>query len=922
MLSKIGVLLLSLFFFSAICQEKRDYKIKYQKAEQLYNLEENTEETDSLALLLYKEVIQMDMPKDSIEAFYLYDSYIKAGRLEQTYGLSRIAIGHYQEGILLSKDFGFDDSTRFHPNIFIGMAYYFLQEIDSSIFYLEQAEKITQNDPSIGEQDQLYNSLGVIYYGLGNYQQSINYFDKAIRITPFQPNYSKYLISSYKSNIASALRRLGRHDSAIAIYREMLPSNINADKIKTNLGGIYLEIKQPDSALHYLQQVDDNSAAYINNKAEAYLQKDQLDKAIQLLSNVLDIQTESYGGNIAQAKTFRLLGNAYRSKGQLVKSLEHYQRSLNELLYDFENESIFSNPQGALSLNVFSLFETLSAKAGAFEQAYMENNMPSYKQGAMDTYESAIRVSDFIIKYTDNDDSRIFTTSKVFPIYQRAVAYLLSLHEIEPSNAYLEKAFVWSEKSKANALAINLKESALKKKSHLPDTLLSIESNLKFELSQLTKRLSRVKTEEENELIGNKIRDVQIQLSRIRDRFNDYPDFFNEKFAYDSIKLDLIKDQLASNDKTLISYFFTVDALQVFTIKDKKISHFSTRFEEGEAKLLNDFIEALHHVDGGFSFNSNETGKGLFRLLLEPVVPFIKSEKSLVIIPHQHLSMLPFESLIDHNGKFIIQSFDITYQLAASFINYSSFDQPEFSKSLVVAPFAKEGAQGLSPLRASMDEVKSLGGTRLIGEDASKSMFLRYVEENRIIHLATHATVNDMDPSASYIVFYPDDANDLTNRLFVHEVSNLKLDTVDLAFLSACETASGRLADGEGILGISRAFTKAGCKNVITSLWKAEDHSTAYISDRFYTYLGKGFNSPQALRLAKIDLLNDPSYSQFKSPNYWSHLVLIGQIPKKNGIDYQLFWIAGVFILIIGSLYLSRRSLIRISNQRVIKTKI
>ncbi len=88
--------------------------------------------------------------------------------------------------------------------------------------------------------------------------------------------------------------------------------------------------------------------------------------------------------------------------------------------------------------------------------------------------------------------------------------------------------------------------------------------------------------------------------------------------------------------------------------------------------------------------------------------------------------------------------------------------------------------------------------------------------------------------------------------------------------------------------------------NIITSLWKAEDKSTAYISEKFYYYTAKGFTYSQALQKAKIDLLHDASMTQFHAPQYWSHLIFIGDVQDEKSFSY--WWIVAIVIVVIGML--------------------
>jgi CHAT domain-containing protein len=175
-----------------------------------------------------------------------------------------------------------------------------------------------------------------------------------------------------------------------------------------------------------------------------------------------------------------------------------------------------------------------------------------------------------------------------------------------------------------------------------------------------------------------------------------------------------------------------------------------------------------------------------------------------------------------------------------------------------------------------------------------------------VIHLATHAEANDSDPLRSFIEFYglKGDA-DTIHRLYEQEIYHLDMKSTRLVILSACETGAGLLVNGEGIMSLSRAFSYAGCKTVITSLWKADDIATAFISRRLHHYLQKGFRKDEALQKAKIDYLESNDIEPgHKTPAYWAHLVLIGDAGAIEQKDHFIFWIIADIIFLFLVLFI------------------
>lgn len=904
-----------------ICQPREAIEA-YGRANTLFHGDNDSYTGDSIALSLYDYVIEVITGSEEKDGQILCDSYVKAGRLKQTYGAYVEAIAYYKGCITVHEQFQLSDSILFQPYLFLGMVYYALEERDSSIFYLEKAEKITDKYPFIDERYRLFNSLGAIYYILGNYVQSINYFQKAIQITPFLPGYSEYLMAAYQNNIASALRKLGQYDSAANLYRNMIVEGANVRGALINLARCHIRMDHPDSALYYINQVDEETTNKYNIVAEAYLLKNELASALDYLDRATSLAKGDLVKNETLGYAYKLMGDAYSMQANWDLALKKYQKSLTTWIYNYNDSSVYSNPQRQQVTFSYYVFEALVAKAKVFNESYQVSKNSFLLSEAVSTYDAAMKVSDFIAKNFDNDDARLFHSSISFSAYQEAVDLLILAYVNSGDKSFIKKAFEWSEQSKANSLAINLKENQLKRKKNLPDSIIRREGNLKFSLSQLLSRLDRAKNREESDRLENEILNIELALSRVRARFHDYDRYYRQKFAYDSVSIDFIQKEVLSNTTALLSYFYSDSTLYQFVLTQDHISAHKIAIDREYEDAIFSFENELQMIKPGRRYQGHQASRVAYRRLFSSLEPELKGIKSLIILPHGPLYGIPFEALEDENGHYLLEKYDITYQYAASFLQTSEKEEVDLEKMIAVAPFGGNVQGDLPgtflPLLFSEQEIEQLEGIKLTREQGTKSNFLKYKDEVSVIHLATHAIVNNEDPSRSFIAFFPDKAEENNYKLFAHELYNTTMSQTQLAFLSACETAQGKLVSGEGIMSLSRAFAYAGCPNMITSLWKAEDHTTAFISQRFYHHLKNGLEFSKALRQAKIDLLQSPQYAQFHSPSYWSHLVFVGS-PSAHSNTQPAWVYVLVLLTLVGFLAYKGR---RILKRSVLKNEV
>ena len=189
-----------------------------------------------------------------------------------------------------------------------------------------------------------------------------------------------------------------------------------------------------------------------------------------------------------------------------------------------------------------------------------------------------------------------------------------------------------------------------------------------------------------------------------------------------------------------------------------------------------------------------------------------------------------------------------------------------------------------------------------MGRKQRNICFYKKFPHYNILHLATHAILNEQESKLSFIAFA--DANDEiidTGRIDLLELYGLPLPTLDMVVLSACETGIGKLQKGEGIISLARGFTYAGAKSIITSLWEVNDKATKTIMTDFYKNLKNGDDKAAALQAAKMAYLNNENIeSQYKHPFYWASFIAVGDMSAvKLGSGFNWWWLAAAVLILL-----------------------
>ncbi len=892
------------------------YKQLFDTAETLFN-GAATDSTDSVALSYYTQIITQLQPQASSAAL-LYNCYERTGILKQGLGYAPDeSLQDYYAALGLQKKYHLGEDILFRLLLSAGNVHYNKAVFDSSVYYFSWAEKIINHYPAAGLAGDLYNSLGALYNEAGDYRQSGVYFSKALELTRQQHPELGEAIFAMSANIASAVRASGYLDSALHLYKHLFHAAHPSLAIITNISEIYLAKKEPDSALYYLQLAKDIKGFYAtgihNAFAKAYMLKEDTVKAALHLQAAIELHRQNKAGikNNQYAATQKYLGDLRVMEQQPEAALPYYQQAIIQYDFKFNDTNVLANPGNFTGdFASYSLFNALTAKAVCFNLLYNKTKSKTYYTATVNTYDSAFLLADYIRKSIDNDEARLFIADKVFDAYTNAVDFLMGANPLREEN--MIHALEWISKSRATSLAINLKENTIKQYAGLPDSLLQQEKNIKISILRWKLQWQQSGDTAAQKALVSAINTATLQLQNIDNKYKKFPNYYNQMFASDRIDISGMQQTILNNNTAAVCYFKGADKLYVFVVKHDKIIHHIIDSDAALEKNIATYIRQLTFNNAGNAYDAT-AALYLYSKLVQPVVKDLKGVTSLVIIPSQNLINIPFEAFQPAINKYLVEAYAITYQYALPFLQKGKlrFDK---KAAIALAPFADKNANAtMEVLPYSLTEIAQFAkGAQRVNNAATKRTFISAAGNASVIHLATHAAVDFREPGNSYIAFFRQSQADTGYKMFAHELYNLQLPHTQFVFLSACETGSGKVSRSEGALSISRAFAFAGCPNMVTSLWKAEDKTTAYISTHFYRYVDKGYTYAAALQKAKTDLIADETMTQFHAPAYWSHLIFIGELQEEKSSLWWWMGLAGVVAIVAALVVYKRHKIISI----------
>lgn len=743
------------------------------------------------------------------------------------------------------------------------MAWFFERQgrRDSAVIYYQKSLELSRQLNNPYDITQTLINIGGLHESSGDYENALAYYNEAL-----ETNYQTERPVSIADNLIRLARVAVQNNdfkNAETFYREAL-TWLDKPAAPRKLADLYLDLAN----LKILQKNYPEARKYLAKAGEISRDKD-------------------FGAQ--QFRSHNLQGRLYKKVGKLHQSLAEYRKA-----YD-----LYAN-------------QTANAKIGPaanLAKAYHEIG----SDRAFIYAEEAFTLIDSIRTNVAGMAFRSGFFRKHAGFYNEVASWYITQKD-QP-----EKAFELIEAAKARVLMDELVEAREKVYENLDQSTLIRKQQLAKQVDRLYSKIEQATSEQERKELRRELKDrefaYQSFLNEIQAKtgINDkirHPKPVSLQQARSYLDPQTAFVEYAFADSSLIRLVITQNSLSAEVID-------SVHAKPAQTYLTHQIKDFRQSVLSGQQLNEV---RRLGQQLSQMVLPANFEEKyedisSLVVIPAGPLSFLPFEAL-SHQDNYLIENYQLKYLPSVSI--YPFIENPHRiteKELLAVAGSGFEEGESWDNER-SQSSFSSLPSTLLEVDSIAVNFTQKEILKNnevteaslkshdlgsfRFLHFATHANVDEQNPSRSGLLLSrKDEVESLfgeDGHLNSREITGLNLEA-DLVTLSACNTGMGKQVTGEGVLGLQRSFLSAGASSVMVSLWSVFDRSTSVFMSQFYQsmlahkkedygYWNRGLDwigmyehplidyKTKAVRDAKLALIDHPYYNH---PVHWAPFILIGK---------------------------------------------
>ena len=374
------------------------------------------------------------------------------------------------------------------------------------------------------------------------------------------------------------------------------------------------------------------------------------------------------------------------------------------------------------------------------------------------------------------------------------------------------------------------------------------------------------------------------------------PDFTilrSKKFA--PVSIQSLQQKLAASEM-LLEYVLGEPRsyVLVVTANNSRI----VRLPERKAieKMVNDYTAAVRSRQ-----QARQEARKLFDALLQPVGEKGGASSRYLVVPDGVLNLIPFDALIDSDGRYVVESHTVTYAPSATtlFLLRTQPFKGQLPNNLMAVGGVPYGSNGMkktaiergykatdvfydlpdseAEVRAAANALMKTKPTLLFGPAATETNVKEeLLRQFGYIHLAVHA-FSDPNPDRASLVVLADPPKAEDGFIQASEILRMKL-PAKLVVLSACDTNIGPIEGQAGASTLSTAFLLAGARTVISTLWPVYDRASLVLMQGFYEHLGQGQSPADSMTAAKREVLSKLGGDGL--PIDWAGFVVQGSQPR------------------------------------------
>jgi CHAT domain-containing protein len=728
----------------------------------------------------------------------------------------------------------------------------------------------------------IYAALGKVYPEMGDYARGLLYLNKALDL-------AKAL--SEHDTIANVLNSIGylymeqedyaqakeNFDRSLKVYQAE-NNQIEAAKVWLNLGVIEQRQDHYDEAL--VQFSLSLKAAKTAQITDAQLAADEEIGVVLTAKGNFSGALEGFNRSLATAKETK---NKTRQTELLWRSAGAY--------YDMGNY--------AQSTAVAEAAVALARASHLPKLTYLATTTLGESYAAQKKYDLAKETLTEAVRQLESLREQVAGSELETELFlENKVASYDALVNLLIKQGKTLDALLYAERAKGRVLLDVLRDGK-------PDLAKALMPAEKVETQRLKRRISEINDaiKKQETADSSSLNSLYAQLDAARLEYQSFqdalyathPDLRTRSGRTASLTTADLDGLTADNNTAYLEYVAAKDGVSLFVLtknkssgaREIKVYPLAVKADE-LAQKVNEFHDTLAEQRLAYATE----GRELYTLLIAPAEQQLRNVGNLCIVPDSFLWNVPFQALMTPSERFLIEDHAVYYAPSLSVLREMNRkkDTGETTSTSLIAfgnPVVGKDEQrnaDLCPLPEAEQEVISIAksfdekNSRVfIGRDASEKSFKTLAPTYSIVHLATHGVIDNRQPLYSHLLLTKtegDPEND--GRLEARQIMDMNLNA-DLAVLSACETANGKVAPGEGVIGMSWAFFVAGTRSIVVSQWKISSASTSEFMTAFYQNLRSAKKEPltkaRAMQRAALTVLKNDHYQH---PFYWAGFVMVG----------------------------------------------